>query len=553
MTNQSSAHKNIIYSTGFIVLVALSWGFFVLGAKPLNIFDRSWLWHDLAQVYLAWAQYTSDSNANWLMSNRMSYPIEMNFALFDPMPIFLLTFGKLSPLLPDQTQYFGVYFVICLILQGIFGYLILKNITSHSISNNIYQELYCVIGAIFFIVCPYTFYRFQQHIALASHWIILLSIWAILGTRKANPTLWVLLNCLVVILASGLNPYLTLMVFISQVFIVYFDFYKESYPQIVCRITSLCIAAVIGLKTFGFLSASGARDFGYGVFSMNMLGIFSSNGWATILPLNIPDATGGQAWEGFNYLGLGTLSLTCFSVFFYLYRKSNTFSTFPYRAALGTILISYFLALSTTITFSSFVIKPFIPSIFVHFLSAFRASGRFFWVGGYWLLLIGIATLPLYVNLKRASYLLIFFLGIQIIDVSGVANTIRNVINTTLRTSIRSDDISLNTQNFNTLMILPPWQCDTEKTAGSGNNYEYLGFYAADHRLHTNNFYAARTLPDQIKAHCAINVEDIKFDSDKLYILSKEYYSKLNISHLNKLKCVFNSDHHFHVCNVGRE
>lgn len=537
-------------SIGIIILASCFWGIFVLGPKPLNIFDTSWLWHDLAQVYLAWAQYNSDPNAHWLMSSRMSHPIEMNFALFDPMPIFLLTIGKLSPLLPDKTQYFGVYFLACLILQGILGYLILKKIILFSKSTSSQIEIYCVIGSIFFILAPYTIYRFQQHTALASHWIILLSIWVSLSTRSSQLMPWLFLNCAVVFLATGINPYLTLLVLISQSCIVFFDLRKTSVIQIGYRLAALSVITVAGFKLFGFLSASGVRDFGYGLFSMNMLGPFSSNGWATLLPINLPDPTEGQAWEGFNYQGLGILLLLGISMYLVVRLKPTEKHSFffPYQAALLIVLISYLLALSTTLTFSSIVFKPYVPSIIDHILSAFRASGRLFWVGGYWLIIIGIVTLSLYLNVKRATYVLSALLAIQIVDVSGVGLAIRHKITTTQRTAIPAESVSLASEKFDALIVLPPWQCNTEKTAGGGNNYEYLGFFAADQKISTNNFYAARVLPEQTAFHCSADKAQPKFERNKIYVISQDFYKNLNIENKDKLKCSFNDEHRFHVC-----
>jgi hypothetical protein len=551
MTDMKLPNATNYKSIGIIILASCVWGVFVLGPKPLNIFDTSWLWHDLAQVYLAWAQYNSDPNAHWLMSSRLSYPIEMNFALFDPMPIFLLTIGKLSPLFPDRTQFFGIYFLICLVLQGLLGYLILKKIISDYRIPIHQKEIYCLIGSIFFIIAPFTFYRFQQHIALASHWIILLSILAILCTRSSKLLQWILINCAVVLLATGINPYLTLMVLISQSCIVICDLHRTSFIQTACRFFAIAIVTVVGFKIFGFLSASGVRDFGYGAFSMNMLGPFSSNGWATLLPINVPDPTEGQAWEGFNYQGLGILILLGISAYFGIRRKPNergSFS-FPYKAALIIVLISYLLALSTTITFSSIVFKPYVPSIVIHILSAFRASGRLFWVGGYWLIIIGIITLPLFLNFKGATYLLSALLFIQILDVSGVGFAIRNKISTIQRTAIQSEAITLNPERYDELVVLPPWQCNTEKTAGGGNNYEYLGFFAADHKISTNNFYAARILPEQTAFHCLGNDPSPQINSKKLYIISKEYYLKIKANIINALKCAYNSEHSFYVCS----
>lgn len=543
-------NKNKLFSLGIIYLASCIWGIFVLGPKPLDIFDTSWLSHDLAQVYLAWAQYNSDPNAHWLMSSKLGYPLEMNFALFDPMPIFLLSFGKLSSFLPDRTQYFGFYFISCLIMQGLCGYLILNKITENTKLNCVQIEIFITIGSIFFIIAPFSFYRFQQHIALSSHWIVLLSIWISLYSRNRNVCKWILQNSFVVIIAAGINPYLTLMVLISQSCIVFFDFYKTSYIQITIRIVIITIAALVGFKVFGFFSASGVRDFGYGVFSMNVLGPFNSNGLGKLLTISITDPTKGQSWEGFNYQGLGIILLVSISLYDFIFSKQKNLTLFPYRAALVIISISYLLSLSTTITIASYVFKLPVSVYIDYFLSAFRASGRFFWVGGYWIILLGIISLYSYLRIDKALYILSTLLVIQLIDVTGVSLYVRNQISTVQRASIASDISILNQKSFDEIVVLPPWQCNTEKTAGGGNNYEHLGFLAADKKINTNNYYPARVLPDQTAYHCFQKTTEQKFIQNKIYALSPEFFNKLNQNTKEKLSCMFINEFSFHLCTV---
>jgi hypothetical protein len=313
------------------------------------------------------------------------------------------------------------------------------------------------------------------------------------------------------------------------------------------------ISAGVGFKIFGFLSASGVRDYGYGIFSMTMLGPFSSNGWGHLLPINIPDPTNWQSWEGFNYQGLGVFILLGLSIVLGIRRKPLHPYSFPYRSAFVIIFISYALALSTTFTFSSFIIKPYVPSILIHFLSAFRASGRLFWVGGYWLLLIGLVTLALYLNKKRATQILALLFAIQIIDVSGVALAIRNKISTVQRASIDIEKIDLPKKQYEALVVLPPWQCNTEKTAGGGNNYEHLGFFAADKKINTNNFYAARILPEQTKHHCSADKTNPDLSENTLYAISPEFFTTLSTAHKERLRCTFINEYNFHLCSYAEQ
>ena len=239
------------------------------------------------------------------------------------------------------------------------------------------------------------------------------------------------------------------------------------------------------------------------------------------------------------------------SLFIFFHKKLNGKFTFPYRAALVIVSISYLLSLSTTLTVGSIKFKPFTPYIVDYVLSAFRASGRFFWLGSFWLLLIGLATLAFTINFKKSILLLLALLLIQIVDTSGIALDVRKKISTIQRASIESNAITSAPNKYDEIVVLPPWQCDTEKTAGGGNNYEYLGFFAADHKMSTNNFYAARILPAQTIYHCSKEMNQPSFLINKIYIISADFFEHLKADEKEKLNCSYNKQHTFYVCTVN--
>jgi len=541
MTQKSQS----LLSLSFIFLFSIAWGALTLGPRPLDIFDTSWLWYDLAQVYMAWSQYTSDPAASWLVSARLSYPLSMNFALFDPFPILLLALGKFSNLVPDKTQYFGVYFICSLCLQGLFGYLLLKQNILFSLKDRAYREPVCAMGALFFVLCPFGFYRFQQHFVLSSQWIIVMSIWASLGTRDKSLRTWLICNCLVILFVSGAHPYLTLMVLISQFSILIFFSNDEGALDKGIRMAALSSVCAIGLYVFGFLSAAGVRVFGYGYFSMNALAPFDSNGLGRLLPIDIPDPTGGQSWEGFNYLGVGTL-LLCVSLL-KVWRTYLKSADVPVRAGLVIVGFSYLLALSATITLGSLVIKLPVPGRFIDILSIFRATGRLFWVGGYWLIFLSIVLLIRWVGLKRGCFFLVPLLLLQLIDVYGVSAYVRHQISTTNRYGLDFEKMPIDFSDIDSILVVPPWQCGVEKTPGGSRNFEFLGVFAADKKIVTNSSYAARTPPEQLTALCDAEKILNSLSRDTLYILSSEVFEQNDVSDLS---CAYNKDHRFYACRV---
>ena len=309
-----------------------------------------------------------------------------------------------------------------------------------------------------------------------------------------------------------------------------------------------------GFYIFGFLDATGVSNAGYGSYSMNMLGPIDSNGWGTLFNLDIKDPTGSQTWEGFNYQGLGILMLVCMVPLIML--KGNAIKTqvIPLRAGIFIILISYFISLSTHLTLGSSTYDLSIPQEIKNILGAFRSSGRIFWIGGFWLLVLSLAI----VCIKLKSNFLIIFLSvilaIQLIDVFGIGRYVRNKITTTERTTYHKLPTDLNISDYKGLIVMPPWQCDElhSMTPAGDRNYESFGFFAALNNLYTNNFYAARTLASQRKYHCnfaSFSYTDIS--KDNLYVFRTEFFNKFDMNIKENFICSVTGDkgNEFLICH----
>jgi hypothetical protein len=536
-----------------LVMAAVGWGLFVLGPRPLNIFDLNWLWGDLAQTYTAWSQFNKDQNTNWLNSNRLSYPLVMNFSLFDPMPLLLITLGVLSKFVPNGTQFFGIYFIFCLILQGVLGYQIIRSLMIKGTGQN--SAFACFLCGIFFIITPCAFYRFQQHTALASQWLLELSILISITSREYKFSKWIISNSAVTFLVSGFNPYLTFMVLISQFSVVLFDTHNIKDLKIsVVKLASLFAVAIFGFYIFGYLDAVGVSNAGYGSYSMNMLGLIDSNGWGALFDLDITDPTGSQTWEGFNYQGLGILLLVCIVPLIMIRGDALKNNVIPVRAGAFIIVISYLLSLSTHVTWGSNFYDVPIPQVIKNVLGAFRSSGRIFWIGGFWILVLSLSI----VCLKIKKPLLILFLGlilvIQFVDVVGVGSYVRNKITTTERTTYYALPSNLNISDYKGLIVIPPWQCDEfhNITPAGDRNYESFGFFAAQNGLYTNNFYAARTLANQRKYHCDIgNLSFSDISKENLYVFKSEFFNKIDKKIQEKFSCTVSGErgNDFLICH----
>lgn len=523
MKTVSYRHISEALAIAVVTIFAVAWALHTLGPTVLDIGDTHWLSGDLADFYTAWVQYMSDPNAYWLISNRMSYPLPMDFALFDPMPIFLLLAKPFAWLLPDGTQFLGWYFLSCVVLQGIFGYFAtMQALRLLDVNYRAHIVYLGIIGGLLIATTPFTCNRFQGHAALSSQWVLVLSIWIILATLKSRRSRWIFSNFAVVFLASGINPYLTLMVVLSDVIVMAIVLRHLGWIEICARAATLVASAAFGLYVFGFMSAAGISEGGYGLYSMNALGPIDSNGSAGFFGIDIADATSGQTFEGYDYLGAGVLILCVMNIIWFFNYRAPT-NDFPFAAILTVIMLCYGLALSTTLTFASYSIHLSVPSWLEHLLGHFRASGRLFWIGGFWLVLVAIIACVLRLGALRAMGLLTVLFVIQLIDIEPIARSVKANIAAGTKQELKGMPLG----NYSAVMVYPPWQCDHMTTPLGMRNYESIGFFAAQKKIPTNNFYAARTPPEQLTFHCDYTKIGERISAENIYLLSSDLYSKV--------------------------
>jgi len=518
------ARKPIV-SYVILILLGIFFGLRTLGTRPLNIFDTDWIVGDLAQVYLAWSQYLNDGHSFWLMSKWMSYPLPLSFSLFDPIPIALLVLAPIGRLLPDGLQFTGWYFLVEFIVQGILGYLCVKEVLKkQAAAEPARVEMLAVASAVFFIMAPFTLRRFMGHTALSSQWLLLLGIYTILRTRHASDARWFAANGGVLFLASGINPYLAAMVGLNCAAFSANSLRPVDLLRAAAKAAGLVTVVFAGFYVFGFLSGGTAPTGGYGHWSMNMFGPIDSNGAGILWKLNISDPTGGQAGEGFDYVGLGVLLLLACALALAFLR--GPLGNFPFRNAWLLVGLAYFISLSNVITFGSHSFTIPLPHRLLDLVSHYRATGRFFWIGAFWLVLMGLSVSVDRLGIRRALPVVIALAWVQAIDVSGVADQTYRALARYHRLTVPAQATADLSGRGQALIVLPPWQCGPKNSPGGPRGYESLGFLAAGLRIPTNSFYGARTPGLQSQYHCNDRLTLADVDPDNIYVLSEPYFAK---------------------------
>jgi len=420
------------YTNIFIFLFCgILGGFFFIrtfGVLVLDFTYTDWLMSggDLSQHYTGWVLFR---NSPWyfplgLMDN-IVHPFKESIIYTDSIPAFAIIFKLLSPFLPQNFQYFGLFGLIVYFLQGALGGLILKKLTKNT--------LYSIIASIFFILSTTMMQRIYGHTSLAGHFILLLCIYVCINNiieskneqhvRKYS----LIINCLIwsglYILAVNLHLYFVPMVFIFMIF-YFLNFYLQN-KMVKHIIISIGVSLVFLLMTMyilgAFYSNADKEGGGLGYFSSNLNTLFNPQGSSKFLK-NLNQATDGQ-YEGFAYLGFGIL----LSIFFLIISSFNNIN--KYKLLLNNknkqkILIVGFLcvlsftifAVSPVITWNSKILFQYTLGSLDNIWNIFRATGRFSWAVMYILFTVVFYSINKILNKKPAIFALLFLLLLQYYD-----------------------------------------------------------------------------------------------------------------------------------------
>ena len=120
------------YSLGAGVFAFFSF----VGWMPLLPNNISWLAlaEDPPTFYLGW-QFFRNSDWSFPIGLSPRYGLELSNAILfsDSNPLFAFLFKPFSSLLPEVFQYFGLWLLICFILQALFAFKLLGLITKNSL------------------------------------------------------------------------------------------------------------------------------------------------------------------------------------------------------------------------------------------------------------------------------------------------------------------------------------------------------------------------------------------------------------------------------------
>lgn len=484
--------KNLLFSVSYAALAGLVAFMSFVGWRPLLPSNIAWLENgDPATFYLGWQFFRK---AEWTLPIGLNqdYGLELSSSILfsDSIPLLAILFKLFSNSLPEVFQYFGLWLLLCFALQAWFAYKLMGLISQNNII--------CALGATLFVCAPPMIWRIQGHFALAAHFFILAGLYLALSSRLEKRLLsWTILLAL----AALVHPYL-----LAMTGIIWIADCSNRYLNSSLRFRQVFyeFAIVLLITTFAcwqagyFVIGDGVAAEGYGYYRMNLLSIFSAQGFSYVLK-NVPMASGD--YEGLNFLGLGVILLALFSI--------GHISTMP-LSVVKTNLIIFFkkwqiliwmmlaltlFALSNRIGIASYNLGFYLPESILNAANIFRASGRMFWPA-YYLILLAVIYLVLRIfSVKLSIALLGFAICVQYIDTSNtwldIRGSYRMPPSMTWENKMRDPFWKDAAKKYSKVQVLMP-----------GNlveNWKSIAYFANVHALSTDAIYLGRVGSEALK------------------------------------------------------
>ncbi|SKB64380.1 hypothetical protein SAMN06296386_103128 [Lachnospiraceae bacterium] len=498
------------------VIFVLIFGVRVLSPVYIDFLTRG----DPGQHYYGWLLFRT---APWQpligMMNTADHPYSVSVIFTDSIPLCAVFFKIFRGILPDSFQYFGMWGLLCFILQGI----IAERILSRYVKNPVIR----LIGCIFFIITPAFIRRSFWHIAMASHWLLLLSIYfylvdgddpAGISEKKCVTKTafhWAVLGALC---ASIHLYYLGMCGLIAVILAVRIRYERQKVIRAVMVPVSFVGSSVAVLWILGAFHSGMSSDApGLGFYSFNLLGFFIPDGWSSILP-KIPYYADGQV-EGFSYMGLGFIVIMIISVFYAV--KAKIWQRPVVGFGLGIIFAAVLIGASAKVSAGPWLLWKYDVSgagVIKKLWEIFRSSGRFAWIPLYLIMAGAFSVIGHSADNEHKKMIIVLASMCLILQVADIYPGIK-----------KKHDEVINTEPVQDMLPAKKWT----ELAESGkfrhivfmdkdklSQEELYGFagYAAKNGMTLNDFYFARSFD--------LHIREIAEDSayhpseDTMYIFS---------------------------------
>lgn len=355
-------------------------------------------------------------NDEWRFPLLKSYQLDdfggMNLAFTDGIPIAGLFFKSIKSFLPEHFHYFGYWYLLVYGLQ-VFATTYFFRIFGVKTAFSI------LIGWVFVLTWPALVQRFG-HAALSTQCLLIFAMAVYFAGKKEQIKMKTAVHLLAVFSVLGflIHPYLfppLLALFLVMLLERYL--LEKSILNIAKYLFVYFLIFSCLVVSLGYLSHDGPRGGGgYGnVFRLDLMTPFCGQG--KLWKCNWVQPSVAE-WERVNYFGLGLMMLIPFAVYFAKDQFKSFIHRYQFFLVLLVLLTLY--AISNVVMVSGvqlFSVK--LPSFINSITTPFRVGPRFFWMVGYFVLLMTLIVCLRKKNIWVISVLLVAML-VQVVDLQPI-------------------------------------------------------------------------------------------------------------------------------------
>ena len=512
-----------VFGSFFSISFGIALFFLVVGPLALNPSNIAWLsgGFDPTQHYLGWVFFR---NGPWTfplgLNPNFGLAISSSIVYSDSIPLLALLFKPFSSWLPETFQYFGIWLLICFILQAWFAWLLMG-----LICNNRWLQ---ALGMAILVCSPPMWYHLGFQVALSSHFLILAALYLLLKPRGANSNnwQWVLLICITALVHFYLLIMILAFWFCEQISLAIKTPKSDYQKYIIAGIATMMMLVVVMWQAGYFVLGNNGITTSntYGIGRLNLLTPFNPLRWSYILP-DIKSIE--NIYENFNFLGSGNILMLGFTVPILLknWRQIITLMSQYWPLFFCTLFFLCF-AISNQIFIGTWHITIPLPNSLLALASILRACGRFFWPVFYLLILFSLYLIIRFYSKKSAFLILTICFFLQLGDTSAGWLSQRKFL---MQSAI---------SQFPSPLQNPFWETaakhyqNVERTLWPTQliHRYYLGWmtfasYAATYHLATNSAYLARVNEEMIakgSQNFSHRLQKGEYDPNTLYILEDE-------------------------------
>ena len=375
----------------------------------LDIGNPGWLIRgtDNGENALGAHAYWHDPSAGAsLRTHLLDAPEGVSVLFTDSNPLVTLAAKPFAGRLPADAQLVGPFLLLCLILQAVFAWLLLRRHAPGQVA------LWIGVALLAF---PPTLFNRYIHVNLMAHWLILAALWLFLHPDRSHRLRWWLP---LIAVATLIHNYLLVMVgaiWATTLLVRFAEGTRRDRLAVVGEGIAILLLVALLARWLGVGGQLPAPDFGLYAMPLDALWNPGSSGFSNVLPAH--EAGPGRSFEGFQYLGAGGLLLMALALVV-AWRMPAPDDARAVAQRLRHLVPA--LIVLTTLAVAQLPLPAEIRGL----LHTVRASGRMFWPVGYVMVLMALLAV-FRLPARRATFVLIGIVAVQIIDLAAMAGTIR--------------------------------------------------------------------------------------------------------------------------------